>query len=90
MSWSQIQGAYEETGWRHFQNKFICIFVFAEYWDGHFEEIGTHFRLSINLFHDLRYNVIMLNELEGHLIRLQERIEYFNIKNDKKNLALHK
>ena len=31
----------------------------------------------------------MLNELERHLIHLQERIEYFRIKNDKKNPDLY-
>ena len=40
--------------------------------------------------HDFRYNAIMLNELEGQLIHLQERIEYFNIQNDKKNPVLFK
>ena len=32
----------------------------------------------------------MLNELERHLARLQERIEYFSIKKDKKNPVLFK
>ena len=58
--------------------------------EGHFEVLGSHFKSSIILMHDLRYNTIMLNELEGHLIRLQERIEYFSIKNDKKNPVLFK
>ena len=31
----------------------------------------------------------MLNELERYLIRLQERIEYFNIENDNKNPKLY-
>ena len=31
----------------------------------------------------------MLNELERHLIRLQERVEYFSIENDKKNPDLY-
>ena len=57
--------------------------------EGHFEVLGSHFKSSINLVHDLRYNVIMLNELERHLIRLQERVEYFSIENDKKNPDLY-
>ena len=63
---------------------------FKLYCEGHFEVLGSHFKSSIILMHDLRYNTIMLNELEGHLIRLQERIEYFSIKNDKKNPVLFK
>ena len=31
----------------------------------------------------------MLNELEKHLIRIQERIDYFHIKNDKKDPVLY-
>ena len=60
------------------------------YCEGHFEVLGSHFKSSIFLMQDLRYNTIMLNELEGHLIRLQERIEYFNIQNDKKSPVLFK
>ena len=39
--------------------------------------------------HSLRYNKILLNELERYLIRLQERIDYFHIENDKKNPDLY-
>ena len=57
--------------------------------EGHFEVLGSHFKSSINLIHDLRYNTIMLNELERYIIRLQERIEYFSIENDNKNPFLY-
>ena len=57
--------------------------------DGHFEKLGSNLKSSINLLHDLRLNVIMLNELERHLIRLQERIEYFSIDSDEKNPDLY-
>ena len=54
------------------------------YCEGHFEVLGSHFLFPINLINNLRYNTIVLNELERLLIHLQEKIEYFNIDNDKK------
>ena len=59
------------------------------YCEGHFEVLGSHFLNPINLIYNQRYNTIMLNELERLLIHLQERIEYFNIDNDKKNPDLY-
>ena len=62
--------------------------LYKLYCENHSEVLGSHFQSSINLIHDLRYNIILLNELERHLISLQERIEYFNIEEDKKNPVL--
>ena len=63
---------------------------FKLFCDNHFEELGSYSKSSINLIHDLKLNVIMLNELERHLARLQERMEYFSIKKDKKNPVMFK
>ena len=60
------------------------------YCEGHFEVLGSDFLYPINLIHNQRYYTIMLNELERLLVLLQERIEYFNIDNDKKNPDLYK
>ena len=61
---------------------------FKLFCEDHFEEIGLYSKSSINLTHDLKLNVMMLNELERHLVSLQEKIEYFSIKKDKKNPVL--
>ena len=63
---------------------------FKLFCEDHFEELGSYSKSSINLIHDLKLNVIMLNELERHLAHLQERMEYFSIKKDKKNPVLFK
>ena len=61
---------------------------FKLFCENHFEELGSYFKSSINLIHDLKLNVIKLNELERHLVRLQERIKYFSIEKNKKNSVL--
>ena len=60
------------------------------YCKSHFKVFGTHYQNSIYLKQDLRYNTMILCELEGYLIRLQERIDYFNIENDKKDPKSYK
>ena len=40
--------------------------------------------------HSLNFNKILLRELEFQLIRLQERISFFETKNDKKEQSLYK
>ena len=53
------------------------------YCEVHSGSLGPKFNISINLTHELRFNTIILNDLEGLLIRLQERIEYFSIEKNK-------
>ena len=63
--------------------------TFKLYCKLHFKEFGSHIQSSINLKHSKEFNWIVLNELEKHLIRIQERIDYFHIKNDKKDPVLY-
>ena len=62
---------------------------FKLFCESHFEEDSSYFKSSINLISDFRLNVIILNELEGHLIHLQEKIEYFKIQKNEKNPVLY-
>ena len=52
------------------------------------KEHGSDSKSIIELKTDLRLHLIILDELERLLIRLQERIDYFNIKKNKANFAL--
>ena len=59
------------------------------YCEFHFKEFGSRVQHSINLEHSKEFNWIVLNELERHLIHVQERIDYFHIENEKKDPILY-
>ena len=67
--------------WEGNQEKLYC--------EPHFEKFGSISKTSTILMHSLRFNRIVLKELERQLIRLQERIDYFHIQNDQKDYILY-
>ena len=58
------------------------------YCEPHFNELGSRIQHPINIKFSKKFNKIVLDELERHLIHVQERIDYFHIENNKKDPIL--
>ena len=59
------------------------------YCESHFKKFSSRIQNPITLKYSKKLNKIELSELERHLIHVQEKIDYFHIKNDKKDPILY-